>query len=123
MKTVAIFYQGRKDVTSDFAAKLAPMLQQRGYQVRTVNLLNEAEEGSESSFRGCELVFVLGGDGTIVHAARLCASLNLPIVGINFGRVGFLTEIEPHEVDTHIDYYLDSDPSVRWTHGRISGSE
>jgi len=112
LKTVAIFYQGRKEVTSDFAAKLAPMLQQRGYQVRTINLLNEAEECSESSFRGCEVVFVLGGDGTIVHAARVCSCLNLPIVGINFGRVGFLTEIEPQEVETHLNYYLDSDPSV-----------
>lgn len=112
MKTVAIFYQGRKEVTSEFAAKLAPTLQQRGYQVRTINLLNEAEECSESSFRGCELVFVLGGDGTIVHAARVCSCLNLPIVGINFGRVGFLTEIEPQEVEAHLDYYLDSDPSV-----------
>jgi len=51
-------------------------------------------------------------DGTIIHAARLCACLSIPIVGINFGRVGFLTELEPQEVTTHLPYYLNGDASV-----------
>ncbi len=112
MKTVAIFYQGRKQVTSEFAAKLTSLLQRRGYEVRSINLLNEGEDCADSSFQGCSLVLVLGGDGTIVHAARVCACLNLPMVGINFGRVGFLTEIEPDEIEVSLAYYLDSDPSV-----------
>lgn len=112
MKTVAIFYQGRKQDTSEFAAKLTSMLQRRGYEVRSINLLNEGEDCADSSFQGCSLVLVLGGDGTIVHAARVCACLNLPMVGINFGRVGFLTEIEPDEIEVSLAYYLDSDPSV-----------
>lgn len=88
------------------------MLQRRGYEVRSINLLNEGEDCADSSFQGCSLVLVLGGDGTIVHAARVCACLNLPMVGINFGRVGFLTEIEPDEIEVSLAYYLDSDPSV-----------
>jgi NAD+ kinase len=112
LKTVAIFYQGRKQDTSEFAVKLTSMLQRRGYEVRSINLLNEGEDCADSSFQGCSLVLVLGGDGTIVHAARVCACLNLPMVGINFGRVGFLTEIEPDEIEASLAYYLDSDPSV-----------
>jgi NAD+ kinase len=57
-------------------------------------------------------VLVLGGDGTIVHAARLCSCIDVPIVGINFGRVGFLTELEPDEIDKELAYYLNGDPSV-----------
>src|ERR1019366_4319354 len=55
---------------------------------------------------------VLGGDGTIVHAARLCACIALPIVGIDFGRVGFLTELEPTEVEKDLNYFLNGDKSV-----------
>jgi NAD+ kinase len=55
------------------------------------------------------MVFVLGGDGTILSVARLCAPANIPILGINFGRVGFLTELEPGEVEEKLPLYLDGD--------------
>jgi NAD+ kinase len=112
VKTIAIFYQGRKTDTSAFAAKLAPKLRQSGHEVRIVDTLNEGEECPETSFQGCDIVLVLGGDGTIVHTARVCACAEIPIVGINFGRVGFLTELEPDEIDTKLDYYLNGDSSV-----------
>lgn len=113
MKTIAIFYQGRKQDTSQFAAKLAPSLRDQGYTVRIVDLLEEGQECADPSFKDCDLALVLGGDGTIVHAARLCACIQLPIVGVNFGRVGFLTEIEPKDIDTDLAYYLNGDKSVR----------
>ena len=112
MKTIAIFYQGRKQITSQFAAQLAPTLQKQGNSVRLVDLRNEDQECPSPSFEGCDLAIVLGGDGTIVHAARLCAHVNIPIVSINFGRVGFLTELEPDEISTHLHYYLNGDDSV-----------
>lgn len=112
MKTIAIFYQGRKQVTSNFAAQLVPKLQKRGYQVRVIDIRAENEECPDSSFQGCDLVIVLGGDGTLVHAARLCSHLDLPLLGINFGRVGFLSEIEPAEINDKLDYYLNGDTSV-----------
>jgi NAD+ kinase len=112
VKTIAIFYQGRKQITSQFAAQLAPTLQKQGNKVRLVDLRNENQECVSPSFEGCDLVIVLGGDGTIVHAARLCACVDIPIVSVNFGRVGFLTELEPEQIPTHLHYYLDGDPSV-----------
>ncbi|HLZ57571.1 MAG TPA: NAD(+)/NADH kinase [Ktedonosporobacter sp.] len=112
MKTIAIFYQGRKQDTSQFAAQLVPILQQHGYEVRAVDLRNEESVSCADSFKGCEMVLVLGGDGTIVHAARLCSCIDVPIVGIDFGRVGFLTELRPEEVPTALNYYLDGDASV-----------
>jgi NAD+ kinase len=112
VKTIAIFYQGRKQDTSQAAAQLVPMLQEQGYDVRIIDIRKEAEESTDSSLAGCDVVLVLGGDGTIVHAARLCSRINVPIVGINFGRVGFLTELEPHGVSTELAHYLNKDPSV-----------
>ena len=115
MKTIAIFYQGRKQDTSSFAAQLAPTLQKQGYTVYSVDIRREGEEVQASStppLQDCDLVLVLGGDGTIVHAARVCARTGTPIIGVNFGRVGFLTEIEPDDVARDLQHYLNGDHSV-----------
>jgi NAD+ kinase len=112
LKTIAIFYQGRKEVTSEAAQQLVPFLKKLGYDVRTIDTRYEGEETPDPSLRGCDLVIVLGGDGTIVHAARLSANMSVPIVGVNFGRVGFLAEMEPDEMFSKLPLYLDGDPSV-----------
>ncbi len=112
MKAIAIFYQGRKQDTSAVAGKLDVYLQERGYEVRNIDIRREGEEEPVPSLQGCELAIVLGGDGTILHAARLCAFTHTPILGVNFGRVGFLTELEPQEVFSQLPYYLNRDPSV-----------
>jgi NAD+ kinase len=112
VKTIAIFHQGRKQDTSRFAIELAHTLRKQGYNVRLADLRDESQECPSPEAEGCDLVIVLGGDGTIVHAARLCACAGLPIVGINFGRVGFLTELEPNEISTHLHFYLNGDNSV-----------
>ena len=46
----------------------------------------------------CNLVIVVGGDGSILHAARTLARYDAPVVGINRGRLGFLTDVNPNEV-------------------------
>jgi NAD+ kinase len=112
VKAIAIFYQGRKQDTSAVAGKLDVYLQERGYEVRNIDIRREGEEEPVPSLQGCELAIVLGGDGTILHAARLCAFTHTPILGVNFGRVGFLTELEPQEVFSQLPYYLNRDPSV-----------
>lgn len=112
VKTIAIFYQGLKEDTSRFTAQLVPILEQQGHRVRSVDIRNEGPECADSSFQGYDMALVLGGDGTIVHAARLCACINLPIIGIDFGRVGFLTELEPAEVEKDLSYFLNGDKSV-----------
>ncbi|MCI8388462.1 MAG: NAD(+)/NADH kinase [Clostridiales bacterium] len=50
-------------------------------------------------FRDSEAMIVLGGDGTILKAARRCAPNGIPIVGINLGRVGYMAEIEINELE------------------------
>src|SRR5712691_9575985 len=116
--TIAIFYQGRKEATSEVVNQLIPHLQQQGYEVHSIDTRYEAEEAPDPSLKGCDLAIVLGGDGTILHAARLCAFADVPILGVNFGRVGFLTELEPDELHTHLPYYLNRDKSV-WIDKRI----
>jgi NAD+ kinase len=46
----------------------------------------------------CDLAIVVGGDGTILHSARALADDNIPLVGVNLGRLGFLADILPDEM-------------------------
>ncbi len=112
MKAIAIFYQGRKQETSDVANQLIPLLQKQGYEVNSIDTRYEGEETPDPSLKGINLAIVLGGDGTILHAARICAFADVPIIGVNFGRVGFLTELEPHELESKLPLYLNGDTSV-----------
>ena len=57
----------------------------------------------------CDLLIVVGGDGCMLSAAHIAVLNNVPIVGINRGRLGFLTDIKPDEIDTKIDAILQGD--------------
>ena len=48
---------------------------------------------------GCELVLVLGGDGTFLRAAELARNVEIPVLGVNLGRIGFLAEAEAESID------------------------
>lgn len=47
----------------------------------------------------CDVMAILGGDGTIIHNARHAAAFDKPILGVNVGRLGFLAELETDEFD------------------------
>lgn len=49
--------------------------------------------------KNCDIIITIGGDGTIIHMARHAAEYNKPLLGINFGRVGFVATMEPNEID------------------------
>jgi len=58
---------------------------------------------SFSDLDGIEVLFVLGGDGTILTVAAECAVRGIKIIGINYGHVGFLTECEPENYNFAVD--------------------
>lgn len=53
-----------------------------------------------------QLLIAVGGDGSMLHAARLAAPRGIPVLGINRGRLGFLADISPPELTTHVDEIL-----------------
>ncbi len=59
-------------------------------------------------FERSDVIITLGGDGTIIKAARSCAVTGVPIVGINLGRLGYLAELELDEICL-LDRVLDGD--------------
>ena len=65
----------------------------------------------------CDLVVVLGGDGTLLSVAHFAAVAGVPVMGVNLGRLGFLTEIPVTEAVATLDKFLGGDESLvssRW---------
>ena len=100
-KTIALV--GKYDTTSQedhHLPQLADFLRQRGYVVliahNTANLLgmdDHATAGLIEIGERADLVIVLGWDGTILSIARALAGYPVPLLGINQGRLGFLTDV------------------------------
>ena len=60
----------------------------------------------------CDLVIVVGGDGSMLNVAKYVASEGVPVIGINLGKLGFLTDILPDEIEAQIDEVLAGNYSV-----------
>jgi NAD+ kinase len=100
VKTVAV-------VVKRGSAEAVALAQQVRARFPELELLAEAELAkatgwpatpSEEMGRRAELILVLGGDGTLIHAARMVRGRKVPILGVNLGSLGFLTEVPRHDV-------------------------
>jgi NAD+ kinase len=65
------------------------------------------EAALQASAPHLDLLITLGGDGTIVRAVRTAAKVGLPILGVNLGRLGFLAEVDPAEIEPALLRVLD----------------
>jgi NAD+ kinase len=89
-------------------------LQKRGVQVigQPIVLSKIADEESTSvaeAGSGADLIIVLGGDGTMISAARLVGDREIPVLGINYGGLGYLTEFRIEEIYDALETVLRGD--------------
>ena len=54
----------------------------------------------------CDLAIIMGGDGTMLNAARSLVNYEVPILGVNLGRLGFLADVSPSEIPHSLDQVL-----------------
>ncbi len=87
--------------------KTMGILKNLGIDIYMTQQLSERYRHSSAAFlpttddiiRASDMVLTIGGDGTIMHAARHAAPLRKPLLGINMGRLGFVAGLEPDELD------------------------
>ena len=91
MKRVGILYHPRKEEALDLAAKLEGLLAAQGISPWKCSAWDD--DDARPQVAGSDLVLSIGGDGTILHAARIIAPLTVPILGVNLGKLGFITEL------------------------------
>ena len=86
MKTWGVILsQGGVETSSSLLKEIAAWCEAKGIRMCVL----------DADLTGIEYILALGGDGTILYSARVAAPLGIPVVGINLGQLGFLSELEP----------------------------
>jgi NAD+ kinase len=80
--------------------------------MRAMGVEIEVVDADAHAAEGCELVLVLGGDGTFLRAAELARNVGIPVLGVNLGRIGFLAEAEAEAIDTVLEHVIARDYQV-----------
>ena len=105
-RRVGVTFNPRLRGASELALQLCDDIRGRSLEAS----LDEEDDGA--SLAGCDLAIVLGGDGSVLRCARRVIETGTPILGVNLGRLGFLTELDGSQVRQRLDDVLGG-------HGRI----
>lgn len=105
VKKVGILHHPKLEASQKLAEEIRASLADNGIDVHCGSAWNEGE--IHRCAEDAELLITLGGDGTIVRAARIAAPLGVPILSVNLGRLGFLAELQPWEVHDKLPSVLD----------------
>lgn len=133
MRTFYIIANSDKDENLAFSKEIADYLTSRGAR----GILREREQELRETHREFDAeevdgILVLGGDGTLLRAARELAGRKIPFLGINMGHLGYLAEIERQNIRTALDKLLADDYTVEermmltgsvWVGGRQAGRD
>ena len=118
MKRIGIIANSDRDTAFKYTKILTESIIKRGMQA---NLSSEtaaiigagsAKEDENALLQDSDLIVSLGGDGTFLKVARKAYKYGLPIMGINLGTLGFLTEIEKNEIDETIRHIVEGKYTV-----------
>jgi NAD+ kinase len=107
-----------RGLAHELARSAAAWFAERGVSVRVpveeAALAGLAELGVDDDrfAKDLDLVISLGGDGTMLHAVDLVYPAAVPILGVNVGQLGYLTEVEPAELDASMSRLLSGDYAV-----------
>ncbi len=105
---VAVLYYPAKAGAAVLAEHIAAELPRIGAATAPTTTARALSlQGLESAaLRGYTHAIVVGGDGSILGAARLCAPLGIPVLPVQLGRLGLLAEVEAQDLDTALPHYL-----------------
>jgi NAD+ kinase len=95
LKKIGILYHPKVKATRVKAGELQDFLVSQGISAWVCSSWDKKQ--AEASIGGTDLLLTVGGDGTVLRAAQMAASYNIPISGINLGKLGFMTELDAGE--------------------------
>ncbi|MGA0062173.1 MAG: NAD kinase [Candidatus Planktophila sp.] len=95
-RSIALVISPSRQEAISAAEELAPLLVQAGFSLYTISDVNMASVAKvgHAELPDIEAAIVLGGDGTILRAAEITLTRNIPLLGINMGHVGFMAEVQ-----------------------------
>ena len=107
MARIAFYVHPSRPEAAALAARATTWLADRGHEVRAAL----SPDGSVS-VDGADLLVSLGGDGTLLRAVDAALDASVPVMGVNLGLLGYLTEIEPSGLEDALTRFLDGDYEV-----------
>lgn len=99
-----------KDKELEWSEKARSIILSKGAEAR-ISVINSMK-GTDEEFEGAEAVIVMGGDGTMLRVAQLISGREIPVIGVNLGTVGFLTEAVSSELESMIDRLIEGQYAV-----------
>lgn len=119
IRSVGLFGKYRDETVSGYVVELGEFLKKRGLSVVLDELTAEIVPTTvapaapfQQICHTVDLAIVIGGDGTLLNAARSLAPCGVPIIGVNLGRLGFLTDIPANNMIEEIGKILDGDHHI-----------
>lgn len=114
MRRIGILHHPKIPQSQPLAQEIAEWLETRDLSPWQASAWNQATV--EEKTKDLDLLITLGGDGTILRAARMGARHGVPILGLNLGRLGFLAELQPEDWQSRLDQVLSGD---HWVEERM----
>ncbi|MGH9191344.1 MAG: NAD(+)/NADH kinase, partial [Acidimicrobiales bacterium] len=112
MAIVGIIVHHEREQAAELARDAAVWLHERGHEVRlplrdaAIAGLTDAGSAEAEFARGLDVAISLGGDGTMLRAVDLVAAEDVPVIGVNVGQLGYLTEVEPASMRMALKRFL-----------------
>ncbi|MCR4650489.1 MAG: NAD(+)/NADH kinase [Lachnospiraceae bacterium] len=104
----------KKDPELEVTNRVVEYIERNGSEVTVaVRKMDRNESCRISDYLPADYIIVLGGDGTILQATRDTADINIPILGVNLGTLGFLSEVEVTQLEYAIDRIIAGDYGIR----------
>ncbi len=94
------------------AGRLEKILISKGFSDIKMLEISGKQKNKNYSLPDITMAFIIGGDGTFLGAARFFAPYNIPLFGINTGRLGFLSQLIPSELEKGVDKILEGKFSI-----------
>ena len=116
MKKICVISNDFKDKDLEMTKRITGYLNDRGCETVVVMTKWDYEAEKWTKPEGipadAECILVLGGDGTLLQAARYSYGMNIPLLGVNLGTLGFLTEVDSEHLEDSLQQLLDGDYEV-----------
>lgn len=104
MKTALIIINVSKDESMTLAQEIARYLQKKGIKAEFLSFDGFVDN---CDFKGFDFVISLGGDGTVLYAARNASKYGLPVFPVNLGEFGFIASVQPEDWQKELKAFLD----------------
>lgn len=100
IRTVGVMWNPKKSAGLPVARRVINVLEEHAVSLRLdAGLASAFRRQPSKGFEDCDLLCVLGGDGTLLSALDVAIPNDIPMLGVDLGRVGFLSEVEPDSIE------------------------